>query len=92
MEPEPANSARFKSAKPSWGQKRVWEAARGVRAQRAAQGLTWGGGRQIPWARPTAQTECCIMAPKDRGWSGAHNSEAYKVPFVPHPSVHWGSA
>lgn len=39
VEPEPANSARFKSAKPSWeGQRRVWEAAGGVGAGQAAQG------------------------------------------------------
>lgn len=42
VEPEPANSARFKSAKPSWeGWRRVWEAAGSVGTGLAAQGLTW---------------------------------------------------
>lgn len=58
VEPEPANSARFKSAKPSWEEeRRLWEAAGSVGAGPAAQGLTRGGrGRQSPWAT-TAQTD-----------------------------------
>lgn len=107
VEPEPANSARFKSAKPSWeGERRLWEAAGSVGARLAAQGLIWwrGRGRQSPWATPV-QTDCCITC--TQGWRpglvasvggsnvaepGAHIPEPHKAPFVLCPRVHRGSA
>lgn len=60
VEPEPANSARFKSVKPSWeGGKKLWEAAgRKATGQQMQQRVNLGrAGRAGSHHSPT---DCCI--------------------------------
>lgn len=62
VEPEPANSARFKSAKPSWEEKKKCGRLQGGRcwATAATEGLTWGGLGGGEESSHHSPTDCCI--------------------------------